>query len=169
MCWSKLSPHYLVVVCICLAKSLNTKQLVALLAVSNLNATASYLSRLLQATAITNPRFERVHCSEPLPSCSSQVAYVSVCCYHASVSKKRLLRTNWPTDTVRLRLNIDSGAVQSLLAAETRATRKNGEPLFDLPFIFNSQGHRFSPRVALLRLLQGICCSDTLLLITLPR
>ena len=34
-------------------------------------------------------------------------------------SKRRLLRTNWRTEAVRLRLNIDGGSVQSFYAAGT--------------------------------------------------
>ena len=47
----------------------------------------------------------------------------------AACVKKEVVEDDWPTDTARLRLNIDSGSVQSFWAAGTGAARGNDEPL----------------------------------------
>ena len=43
--------------------------------------------------------------------------------------KKEVVEDDWPTNAVRLRLNIDSGSVQSFWAAGTGAACKNDESL----------------------------------------
>ena len=47
----------------------------------------------------------------------------------AACVKREVVEDDWPTDAVRLRLNIDSGSVQSFWAAGTGAACKNDEPL----------------------------------------